>query len=470
MHFQPGAAIAAMVAVLGFLVLSRTSMRVAVAVLLAYLCVESLVLTHLPRDAVLFARFAPELGLIAVVVVRVLASIDLAVTRLRPIGAVLVTVAGAWLASAVWNLTALSTVVIGFRSELRFLPLLLLPLLSRTPRRDALFIGRVIVVLGVFEAIIAGIQLVGGPGVRAKFAPSYEIVIGGTTFAGSRVPDTASIFGTFGHYNALGMFLALSWIVLAAAGSERLGLGRWTGRAASTAMLLGVVVSGSRESAIALLVAALVIARIRFRLPVGYATALVALLVAFAWPYVSSVSGEAPTSARSSRNIGQRWHSLLSPQTWQASYYSNFRLYLLASDVELVAKEAPFLGFGIGSVSDRRRLQNGTSPLFRSPAGRRAAQFSYLYDGNWALILVEVGFLGLLALTLFLFRVGRISLQVAREHWLGLALFAVLVAVLVLGFFAPVLQLRLPGAILWLLLGVALAIHQTPAEAEAEAA
>jgi hypothetical protein len=71
---------------------------------------------------------------------------------------------------------------------------------------------------------------------------------------------------------------------------------------------------------------------------------------------------------------------------------------------------------------------------------------------------MEVGLAGLVALALFFFGLFRVAIELARTHWLGLALLTELVVVFVLGFFATILQLRLPTAVLWLTAGLCLAL------------
>ena len=71
---------------------------------------------------------------------------------------------------------------------------------------------------------------------------------------------------------------------------------------------------------------------------------------------------------------------------------------------------------------------------------------------------MEVGFVGLFALVVLFFALARMALELLRTHWLALALLAQLAVTIVLGFFATVLQLRLPTAILWLTGGSRLAL------------
>jgi tetrahydromethanopterin S-methyltransferase subunit B len=160
----------------------------------------------------------------------------------------------------------------------------------------------------------------------------------------------------------------------------------------------------------------------------------------------------------------------MSPKAWSTNYDNNFRLFLLRENSQLVASSSPIFGFGIGSVSDKRTALDGSNPLYRTWAGRKALTFGYLYDGNWGLLIMEVGFLGIFALALVMIALFRIAIQLARDDWLGLALLAQLAVVVVLGFFAPILQLRLPTAILWLTAGLCLAIIRERRAAEAEKA
>ena len=71
---------------------------------------------------------------------------------------------------------------------------------------------------------------------------------------------------------------------------------------------------------------------------------------------------------------------------------------------------------------------------------------------------MEIGFFGLLRTDSSVLVRCPYGFALLRRHWLGVALIAQVAAVVVLGFFAPVLQLRLPTAILWLTVGLALAL------------
>jgi len=177
-------------------------------------------------------------------------------------------------------------------------------------------------------------------------------------------------------------------------------------------------------------------------------------------PALSSVQSKAPTGSVSYTSLVNRWHAVLSPAAWSPTPHGNFRLYLLKSELEAVRAGAPLFGFGLGSVTDPRRVIDGTSAAYRTSAGRQATSFRYLFDGNWGLLLLETGFAGVAALLCVFVLALRFAVDLARRHWVGLALAASLLAFAAIGFFAPVLQLRVPGALLWILVGFATAMHR----------
>jgi hypothetical protein len=234
---------------------------------------------------------------------------------------------------------------------------------------------------------------------------------------------------------------------------------------------VAIVLSGSREGAAGLVLAALLIARRRFHLPVVWLVTLVVLSVALFAPLLSDVQSAAPQGSVSYTSLSKRWRSVLSAETWSPTAHGNFRLYLLKSEFDAVRADAPVFGFGLGSVTDPRRVADQSSAAYRTSAGRQAASFRYLFDGNWGLILLETGFAGLAALLGAFLLAARFGMVVSQVHWVGLALTASVLAFGLIGFFAPVLQLRVPGAVFWLLLGFAVAIHhnlRAPAPARAD--
>lgn len=435
-------------------VLTRIHPRYLIAAFLVYLPFEGFVLKYVPASDVAFVRYGPEILFDFVAIVLLLVKVDLVAAKLRWVGGVLVAVMAAWIGTAIINGVSVSTTLIGLRGEFRFLPLMVLPLVSQTLRADLRLWGRVLVIGGVIQSIIVYMEWLGGTSVRAFFSPQYSIVINGIAVASSGAPRLDTVFGTFGNYNALGIFLVLAWAVLAAAGASELGFSRRRAVTAALLIVAAVILSGSRESLVVFLLIAVIVGRARYRLPlklVGVVTVVAVVVLVFAAPQQAQ-------ALQPGSRVVSRWEALLNPSQWHANYQGNFRLFFLTSQLSLVRQQSPIWGFGLGTVQDRRTLSSGTSPLYRSFAGQRAASFSYLYDGNWALILLETGFLGLGALGGLVVVLAVAGIRAAQRHWCGLALFATISATVVLGFFAPVLQLRHVGAILWLLAGATVAV------------
>jgi hypothetical protein len=454
----PAAALALVVVVCAAVVLPRVRPQHFVAAVLVYLPFENQALTYAPQGWAPFIRYAPEVLIDLTLILVLVTNPNRVYTRLGKVRWPLAFLLAAWVASVVWSGVALSTASIGFRSELRFLPLLLLAALSTRPSEDGRLYGRAVVIVAGIEAAIIALQAFAGAPARDAFAPDWSIEINGVAFAdaGFTKPDTN--FGTFSNYNTAGIFLVFAWTLLAAAGSRRLGLPARAGLLLGSGIAGAILLSGSRESGLALAVAAVVIVHVRFRrwVPTLVVFSTVALLIG--GPLLMAQRYGVPEGEVNGGSITERWAYVMSPAAWSTNFHNNFRLFLLQENAKLVAESSPAFGFGIGSVSDKRTTLDGSNPLYRTWAGRRALQFSYLYDGQWGLLIMEVGFVGLFALVVLLFALARMALKLLRTHWLALALLAQLAVTIVLGFFATVLQLRLPTAILWLTAGLCLAL------------
>ncbi len=444
-----------------FLAAARVERRHAVVALLVYLPFQDLVLSRVDGNAQLLARYGPELAVYLIVAPLLVTRFTLIRERLGKLALPLVALVVFWIGTGVWNAVSATTIAIGFRSELRFLPLIVVPLVSATVARDVRVYARTLIFVATFEALLAVVQFVGGPAVRAPFAPSYDISLQGLS-VGRVGPPLDTIFGTFPHRNDLGVFLAFAWILLAAAGSRQLGFSRRTGLAIGWLLALGTYVSASREGGIALLIAAIVIARARFHWPLLRLCALGAVAAVAAAAMITP-AGSANTYLHPS-SLVQRWAVIFTPAAWSATYETNFRLFYLAANAGLVAAEAPVAGFGLGVVSDPRGVEDLSSPIFRTYAGQKAAEFGWYWDGNWALLLLEVGFGGLAMLGVLFMTL--ISVARRLEHWVGIALICIVFGIAALGFFAATFQQRLPTAILWLLAGTTAAlVSRTPADA-----
>lgn len=468
-HFalaRPALALGIPFGVLAAIVLMRINGRYIVAGLIVFLPIQELALTHAHGVGVILIRYGPELIVDGAAVVLLATYFRIIRDRLGQLALPLGLVLMFWTLTAVWNAVSASTALIGLRGELRFLPLAIFPLVSRTPFRDARLYGGVLVIVGAFQGVVALVEFVGGTRVRELLAPQYEIVLGGVS-VGQAGPPLAHVFGTFGHRNLLGVFLALAWIVLAAAGGRRLGFPPRVGVSLGVILVAGVVVSASREGALALMLGMFTVALMRFGRSVGRAAIVGVSAVAVIGLWT------APESEWSGRlldanPIVTRWQALFTSAAWSPE--TNFRLRLLLENADLTEAERPIFGFGIGTMTDPRLLADYSSPVYRNFPGMESAVRPFLSDGNWAILVLEVGFVGTALLALLFAALMRFGLAARHYGWPPVALVATVPAIIALGFFTSVLQQRPASAVLWLLVGLtartAAAYNETPTRRE----
>jgi len=425
--------------------------------LLVFLPLQGIVLTHAPHSAVVPIRYGPELLALASAVWCVATRPGFFAVRLRGLIAPLLSVILVWGLSATVAGDGVRTVAIGFRAELSFMSLLLIAMTLPNPTRAAFGAARTLLVTACIESALAVAQYA-VPGLRSPFAQDWVIRLGGQSSAsGPQRLDT--VFGTFSNYNALGTYLVLAVIVAIAAGSEGLKLPRAATRGAIGVVLIGIVVSGSRESLVAALIALMVIGRAKYRFP----TYLVAAGVAVAALMLGAFNNA--SSPAQGRSLSGRIQTLVTPSAWAANYHTNFRSYYTVTEAHAVARTDPLLGYGLGTVTDQRKIADGTSPLYDTYAGQQAVAFSYQYDSNWTVMLIETGFGGVAAFVWLLASFGRVAAGV-RDHWLRWAVPAAIAVAVALAFFAPVFQLPTFAAPLWLFAGLAIALrHQATAAA-----
>lgn len=455
--FQP-VAVLAVAGLAAVALLAYFPARYAVALLLVYLAFEEFILTHFADGHTAVVRYAPELAAQLFVTVAVLIGIGAVAPRATRLLAVLSICVVPWLFSALVSGNGLSTALIGMRSELRFAPLCLVPLLLKNPQRDLTFVARVVIWVAAAQSLIACIEFVGGYGVRSFFATNWKVEVSGVTVSHSAA-YLGTVFGTFSNRNGLATFLVIAWILLASAGSQALGFSRRGGVVLGSMFAIAILLSGSREGAAGLALSGLVIARQRFHLPVIWLATLAVLGAVLFAPALATVQSTAPQGNVAYTSLGKRWRSLLSSESWSTTVHSNSRFYLLKSEFDAVKADAPIVGFGLGSLTDPRRIADGTSSAYRTSAGRQVVAFRFFFDGNWGLILFETGIVGATAFGLAFLLTVRFGILVSAHHWVGLALTTSVLAVGLLGFFSTVLQSRAASAVLWLLLGFAATIH-----------
>jgi O-antigen ligase/polysaccharide polymerase Wzy-like membrane protein len=455
---------------IGALAASRIPSRYFVAGFLAYVPIEALVLTHVPSHDVAIARYGPELILDVWGALAVFRFGPRIVSRAKPVAVSLAVLVVLWVTGGILNGLSLSTITIGFRSEFRFL--LLMPVVAATaqPRRDARLYGRTIVFSAVVEALLGlGEKL--SPQLAHLLTPSYSIVLEGTALAQSGQARPGTIAGTFTQYNSLGLYILIALAILLSAGATGLSLRKRTAVGIGVLLTIGLIASGSRESLIAFVVVALFVLRRRRRVPVVTLIAVVALVMAaFGGPLLSELSRGAPEGNQSYTAVSTRWMALFDHRTWSASQYANFRLFYLESSFGTVVRHRPLLGYGTGSVTDRRLYASGTDAVSRTPAGYAAIRWNYVYDGNWSLLLLEVGVLGMLMLGAFLLAIYVVARAESTVEWLSTLTTSLLLVVVVVGFFAAVLQARSMAAALPLFLGLVVAARVSSGKREELAA
>ncbi len=166
----------------------------------------------------------------------------------------------------VWGIAALhagispTTAVVGYRSELRWVPLALVVALTHDHAGDTRWYGRAVVAAATIQSVIAVSEWIGGAPVSAFFSPDYSIVIGGLSVS-SASQHVHSIFGTFENHNAFATYLVFAWVVLVALGWRRLGIRRDVQLMLAVLIPFVIVITGSREAAFALVAAALIVGR-----------------------------------------------------------------------------------------------------------------------------------------------------------------------------------------------------------------
>jgi O-Antigen ligase len=427
--------------------------------ILAFLPLQALVLTHAPSWGALAVRYGPELLAIVLLVVLAIARRPVLGIDALWVALPLAAVVAYWALTALVNDVSLRTAVVGMRSELRFLSLLAIPLFLRAIERDAILFARVIVGGAVLQAALVMIELVGGSPVRSALTPSYTLTVGGVT-VGQAQAGPCAIVGTFDHRNLLGPFLAFAFVILIAAGRRLLARPPWALWVIGALLLLAVVVSGSRQGIVAAVVGGLAVSILRRWTRVLWLALAVAILIVVGGILAAQLTH--PTAADREGFVAH-WSYAFTTSAWTPEEGTNLRLFLLKTTVDQTAHKSPAFGYGLGTASDPKLLGGDyKSPIYDHFRGREPYISSFIYDNNWASLLLEVGFVGVALAALLFMAVIRTGVRVARVHWIGDAAASLAVAIAVLGFFGPSLQARIPNAFLWLFVGLALAYLCAP--------
>ena len=366
--------------------------------LAAYLPFEGFVTSHLPASSLIWVRYAPEAVAAALAAGLLLSSLGRVWPLYGRFGLLVALTMLIWAASTIANGVSLSTFVLGVRAELRYLPLAILLAASAAPLRYTRMLATTIALSTLVQTALALAEVVGGVAVRHLFSQSYTVQLGGVTVTHATVQRVTSITGSLRTYNELAAYLVFGWVVMACAGS-RLPLPRWLLLAGLVSTPLAVLATGSREGAVCLALAAAVVVRQRFAVPVFRIVAVAVVVAAVSLPWWAPAPASANHSASLVSRLATRWSVALQPQTWSGSYGSrNFRLYLARDELSSVVRHSPALGWGTGTIDDPRTLAAGTNPLLHTLAGRLAIASNFAFDGSWSLLLMQTGLLGLAAM------------------------------------------------------------------------
>lgn len=410
----------------------QVTSRNLVAGVLVFLPFAPFASSHLSHGPSSVVRYGTEVLIDALAVGVVIRRSRRVVTALRPLILPFAALLGFWLLSAVWNDVPWKVVAIGLRSEFRYLPIVAVVAVAAAPLRDARVYLWVIVVSAAFQSVLA------------------------LLFAANVI----SLQTTLGDRNQLGILLMLA-IILLAAGFRELGLGAWAVAGIAILLVAGVLVTASREAAIGLGIGLAVLGLLELK---GWPRlTLIAVAVAAAiLILIPTVTGSG-SGYLDSRSVVGRWQELFaasfSPDT-------NFRTKLLVENSKLVAHHNPVLGFGPGMGSAPGVIKDLSSPVYRSfPTFKLASQIEpYVYDSNWAILVLEIGFAGVALLFAVLAYMGLISSRVARRKiWVGPSVLAILVAISVTCFAAPTFREPVASYVLWLAVGIVLAVSQDDA-------
>jgi hypothetical protein len=422
-----------------------------IAALAIYLPLEGFILSALPQSLVPTVRYLPEFAAAAgagwIIATRGFAVLERIRFAWAPLGAL----AAATVASTVINGADNLQALIGVRAELRFFALAVIAAASAEPLRDAGIIARAVVWSGLLQCAIGLLEFFGGEPVRHFFAPTYSIAIGGVDVFDPSLYRPGTLFGTLGHYNQFAAVLITALVVSLAAGPQVIGMSRRAWLAVNGTFAALVLMSGSREGLIALLIVlAVFTAASRRRILLSAAAAALGLVFLVGPPVQNGAL------ANQSRSVVNRFAAFADPTTYSFSSGNDFRLSLLATEFDIARHRGILLGAGPGSIVDPRTATNGTNPLYDTAIGTTAVDSGFQYDGNWGLILVEFGAIGVAAFALLLYKTLRLGRR--SSVWTGRATVALTVVVLLLGFFSSILQTRDPTAVLWLLAGYTAAV------------
>jgi hypothetical protein len=255
---------------------------------------------------------------------------------------------------------------------------------------------------------------------------------------------------TLTDYNQSGLFLMLCLVVTI---SDVARLGRVVTAALTALLVGGILATASREAAVGALVGTLAVVFVRGTtrvrvLTVGAATFAVLLLL------LPTLLGST-NGTLAANGVTARWREL---STANFSPARNFRAKLLVANATFVAHHDPILGVGFGTASAPAVIEDLTSPVYRSFLKRdlRGQIEPFVYDSNWAILVLETGFVGVAVFAAFLGWLWSIGYRAASDPPIsaaGAALNGAVAALALVALAGPAFREPLTSAILWFLIG-----------------
>jgi hypothetical protein len=366
-------------------------------------------------------RYGVEFAVDVAAVVAVVLRGRLIFARLRPLLIAVAALILFWLFTDLWNAVSPRTAVVAMRADLRFLPIAVVVAAAVAPLRDSRLYLWTILVGASVQSVLAVLA--------AAHATTLQ-----TTLA---------------NRNELGIFLMLAGIALAASYEE---LGRRATIVFAVLLALGIVATASREGGIGLIVGLLLVVFVRARPRARWAVAAAAIVIGLLLLTPTLVG--TGTGALDANGVTSRWTKL-----FNASYSpnGNFRTRLLTDNAKLVWRTEPVFGVGFGTASAPSVIADLTSPVYRSFKGFDLVPMvePYVYDSNWAIIVLETGIVGVAAVAALLAYLVLIGFR-ASQFWVGRALVGTTAAIALTCFAAPVLREPVASLVLWLLAALSL--------------
>jgi len=445
--------------------------QITLMALLWYLPFEPFLLKWVPDDVYIYARyFSESIVYLLVGVVFVYILLGKLKYRSTPADLPFILFGIMLLASALINLIAPWSAILGIRQIIRFV---LLFFVATALRPSRTWMKRVIAGLFIILAIQIGLgysQAIVGQGLDDFLIPSETrtsgdiVLTSGTTQFwdyGERV------FGTLGRYDRLGTFMALLMLILVASLYEQKKhpsrpIWAWL----LVAAIIGISLTYSRSAWIGFILGGLFIAvwahrDRRIMWAVGITAAVLALYISFTGLVVSRLTEV------SDQNLAERFFEAFSYERWRGEYYGLGRMFWIVQTPLEVIPASPLFGHGPASYGGGAVAALKNTEVYDDlslPFGVYGSD-GYI-DNNWLSLWGETGTIGLglylwayIALFAMCIRVWRKSDdEFTRTLALGMA--GAMIAVAVNAFLATFLEVRTLAPYLWVLLACVAVLGQ----------